>query len=98
MRTQEYTVVESKEIVWCDSDDRYILIIRENNHIVGLNFMQGDELDLFKRDFSEIDQDLTNYYNSITIYLTGNSEYDRINQAIWGWFEYRNLNDSQTAR
>ena len=93
MRTQEYTVVESKEIVWCDSDDRYILIIRENNNVVGLNFMQGNELKLFKEVFDEIDQDLTNYYNSITMYLTGNSEYDRINQAIWGWFEYRNLND-----
>lgn len=91
-------IIESKEIVWCNDDDRYVLIVRKNNEIIGLNFMQGNELEIFKKEFNEIDQDITNYYNSVKLYLSGNSEYDRINQAIWGWFEYRNLNDSQAAR
>lgn len=93
-----YKIIESREIVWCNDDDRYILIIRSNNEIIGLNFMQGDELEIFKREFSEINQDLTNYYKSIVLYLSGNSEYDRINQAMWAWFEYKNLNDSYTVR
>jgi hypothetical protein len=98
MTTQEYTVVNSTEQVWCDSDDRYILIIRQNNEIVGLNFCQGNDFEVFTRDFSSIDQDLTDYYNSVSNYLTGVSEYDRINQAMWGYLEYRILRDSQSAR
>jgi hypothetical protein len=42
---EKYKVVESREIVWCEYDDRYVLIVKEDNDIVGLNFMQGDELD-----------------------------------------------------
>ena len=30
-----YKVVESSEIVWCPGDDRYILIIKENDEILG---------------------------------------------------------------
>jgi len=85
-----YKIIESREIVWCNDDDRYILIIRSNNEIIGLNFMQGDELDVFKQDFSDIDYDLTEFYNSVQYYLSGESELDRINQAIWAHFDYKN--------
>jgi hypothetical protein len=27
-------VVESREIVWCNDDDRYILIIRSNDEVI----------------------------------------------------------------
>lgn len=92
-----YKVVESSEIVWCPSDDRYILIIKENDDIVGLNFMQGDELDIFKRDFSYINYDLTNFFNAVEPYLVHDetSEVGRINAAIWAYFEYRNLEDER---
>jgi len=91
----DYKVIESREIVWCPGDDRYILIIKENEAIVGLNYMQGDELDIFKRDFSDIDYELTDFYNAIHPYLAGESRIDRINQAIWAHFEYRNLRDDR---
>jgi hypothetical protein len=90
-----YKVVESREIVWCDSDDRYILIIKENDAIVGLNFMQGDELDIFKRDFSNIDYDLTNFFNAVEPYLDGGDQVDRINGAIWAFHEYSVLRDER---
>ena len=92
-----YKVVESREIVWCDGDDRYILIVKEDDAIVGLNFMQGDELELFKEQYSDIDYDLTDYFNAVEPYLVhdGTSEVGRINAAIWSYFEYRNLRDER---
>ena len=87
----KYKVVESREIVWCNSDDRYILIIKENDEIIGLNYMQGDELDVFKRDFNYIDEELTDFYHSIEPYLDErNDEVGKINAAIWAYFEYCN--------
>jgi len=87
----DYKVVESTQIVWCPGDDRYVGITKQNDEVIGLNYMQGDELDVFKRDFSEIDYYLTDFYNAIESYLSGTTEFDRINQAIWAHFEYTNL-------
>ena len=87
----EYKVVESKQIVWCEYDDRYVLIFKSNDEIIGLNFMQGDELDIFKSDFNYIDAKLTDYYNAVAPYLGGSSELDRINQAIWAYHSYIEL-------
>ena len=91
----EYKVVESREIVWCPCDDRYILIIKEDDDIVGLNFMQGDELEMFKEDFTYVDEKLTDFYNAVSPYLGGLSELDRINQAIWAFHSYRVLRDER---
>jgi hypothetical protein len=33
----KYMVVESRGIVWCSGDDRYILIVRENDEIIDNN-------------------------------------------------------------
>jgi hypothetical protein len=92
-----YKVVESREIVWCDSDDRYILIIKENGAIVGLNFMQCDELELFKEQYGDIDYDLTDFYNAVEPYLDHNdtTEVDRINAAIWSFHEYSVLKNDR---
>ena len=87
----EYKVVESREIVWCPNDDRYILIIKEDDDVVGLNFMQGDELDIFKEEFNYVNAKLTDFYNAIEPYLdTRNNEVGKINAAIWAHFEYCN--------
>ena len=91
-----YKVVESREIVWCDSDDRYILIIKEEDAIIGINWMQGDELDMFKERYNKVDEDFTDYYNAVEPYLdTRNDEVGKINAAIWAYFEYRNLRDER---
>ena len=90
-----YKLVESREIVWCGNDDRYVLILRSNDELIGLNWMQGDDLELFKEHYSDVDTDLTNFYNAIEPYLGPEDirEIDRINAAIWAFFEYRNLRD-----
>lgn len=85
-----YTIKQSTEFVWCDQDDRYIMIMKEDNEIIGLNYMQGDEFEDFVEHFTDIDHDLTDFYNAIKHYLSGNSELDRINQAIWAEFDYKN--------
>ncbi len=86
-----YKVVESTQIVWCHDDDRYVRITKQNDEVIGLSYMQGDELDDFKEHFSEIDTGLTDFYNAISMYLSSHSEIGRINQAIWAYFEYTNL-------
>jgi hypothetical protein len=93
----EYKVVESKEIVWCPNDDRYILIIKKDDDIVGLSFMQGEELESFKEHYGDIDYELTDFYNAVEPYLVhdGTSEVDRINAAIWSYFEFRNLRNER---
>jgi hypothetical protein len=85
----EYTIRESKEIVWCSQDDRYVLIIKKDGEVIGLNYMQGDELEEFKSEYDDIDEELTDFYNATCVYLGGSSELDRINQAIWAYFEFK---------
>ena len=91
----EYKVVESKEIVWCEYDDRHVLIIKSNGNVIGLNFMQGDELDMFKEDFTYVDEKLTDFYNAAKGFLIGKSELDRINAAIWAFHNYSVLRDDR---
>lgn len=91
----KYQIKQSKEIVWCDQDDRYIMVMKEENEIIGLNFMQGDEFEYFVEHFMDIDHELTDFYNSVKYYLSGETELDRINQAIWAHFDYKNRIDER---
>lgn len=90
-----YKIVESSEIVWCPNDDRYLVTFKLNDEIVGLNYMQGDELIDFRKYYCEIDRDLTNFFKAIEPYLVHEDQIDRINAAIWAHFEYRNLRDER---
>ena len=92
---KEYKVIENTEIVWSEFDDRYIYIRREYGDVVGINFAQGDELEIFKEHYCCIDKELTTFYSAIQPYLSGKSELDQINQAIWAYFDYRNLKDAE---
>ena len=86
----KYKIVQSEEIVWSEENDRYIMIKKEGNEIIGLNFMQGDEFEYFVENYMDIDHQLTDFYNAIKHYLSGESELDRVNQAIWAQFDYKN--------
>lgn len=83
-------LVSSESVYWCESDDRYVRVFKLGDVISGINYMQGDELDFFEKDYKDIDEDLTNFYNAISPYLNGATEIDRINQAIWAYFDYKN--------
>ena len=90
-----YKIVLSDEILWCQGDDRFILIKRVNGEIDGLNYCQGNDLEYFLEYYNEIDEDLTNFFKAVEPYLNheDNDEITRINMAIWAHFEYKNLRD-----
>jgi len=90
-----YKVVDSSKIVWCPGDDRYIVIFESNDEIIGLNYMQGDELDVFKQSFLSVDEELTDFFKDIEPYLIHDDQVDRINAAIWAHFAYTNLRDDR---
>ena len=83
-------LIKSESVYWCEGDDRYVRVVKDGNGIVGLNYMQGDDLEYFESNFSNIDEGLTKFYNSIDGALNGTAEIDRINQAIWAHFAYEN--------
>ena len=87
---EEYKLVSSSEIYFSHGDDRHILIMKEGDEIIGLNFMQGDDIETFLERYSDIDHDLTDFYNGVKYYLGGITELDRVNQAIWAYFDYKN--------
>ena len=94
---EEYKLITSSEIYFSHGDDRHILIIKEGNEVVGLNYMQGDELEHFVEHYNDIDHDLTDFYNGIKYYLSGESLLDRVNQAIWAYHQYTSLRDERNA-
>lgn len=87
---EEYQIRTSSEIIWCALDDRFILVNKKFGEIIGLNFMQGDEYNCFLSNYSESDPDLTRFYHAVGELLHGQSELDRINQAMWAWSRYKN--------
>ncbi len=94
----KYQVVQSNEIVWCPGDDRHILIMKENGNVVGINYCQGDDIEYFMERFNDIDHKLTNFYLAVEPYLVHPTEVEKMNAAIWAYFEYCNLNDSLSVR
>lgn len=83
--------LEERKIVWCEGDDRMILIVKEDDEIIGINYCQGEcDINWFKANYGDIEEDLSFFYNAVAPYLGGEAEIDRVNQAIWAQFEYNN--------
>ena len=83
-------LISSESVYWCQGDDRYIRVFKLGDVIIGINFMQGDEYELFNANYAGIDEDLTNFYKAVQPRLDErNSEIEDINAAIWAWFEYK---------
>ena len=79
--------IQGKELYWCADDDRHIVVHTKHERIVGLAYYQGDDAEgLFDEP---IDQDLTSFFLAVEPMLTGKTELDRINQAIWARFQYQ---------
>ena len=44
--------IDKVEHVWCESDDRWVYLeYNKQRKIIGMNFMQGDFYEGFKRDW-----------------------------------------------
>jgi hypothetical protein len=78
------------EHLWCESEDRWIhLEYNELNGVCGMNFMQGDEYEVFKSQYAENDKGLMEFYETMlyTFPIEKNSV-DRIsfiNKVMWAY-------------
>ena len=74
------------EHVWCQGDDRWVYIERYKSGYLGLNFMQGDEYELFKGSWCKMDRGLSEFYNENNETIKkypGASAIETINAAMW---------------
>jgi hypothetical protein len=82
--------VKRVEHVWCERDDRWVYVeYNDINDIVGLNFMQGDEYDLFKKTWCKSDESLTEYYTQMLEIFNIEKQSSRnlgfINKVMWSY-------------
>jgi len=89
MTTKDY-IIDSTITMFCPMDDRYIYIKKYGNEVVGINFMQGDEYDVFLKNYAYPDTELTKFYHAVKDHLSGAIEVDRINQAMWAYHSFIN--------
>lgn len=73
--------------VWRPDSDRWIYIETYNTGMTGLSYMQGDEYELFKEQYCEVDKGLSNFYVDMIQELDmirGNlTEVEFIDKVIW---------------
>ena len=82
--------VDKVEHIWIEKEDRWIYIeYNEQRKIIGLNFMQGDEYDYFKRKWCHNDQGLTEFYHQMLytfpIEQASVSTIKFINKVMWAY-------------
>ena len=82
--------IDKVEHIWCSSDDRWVHIeYCDQRKIIGLNFMQGDEYGLFKRDWCHSDEGLTEFYEQMlgtfSIEAASVSRLTFINKCMWAF-------------
>ena len=82
--------VDKVEHIWIEEEDRWMYIeYNEQRNIIGLNFMQGDEYDYFKRKWCHNDQGLTEFYHQMlytfSIEQASVSTIEFINKCMWAY-------------
>tara|TARA_R110000765_G_C18489332_1_gene553746 strand:- start:63 stop:359 length:297 start_codon:yes stop_codon:yes gene_type:complete len=79
------------EHIWYEKSDRWIYIERYASGYLGLNFMQGDEYDYFKKNWCEIDKGMSEFYstmkNDLMKLRVEMSELEFIDKVMWIYFE-----------
>jgi len=78
------------EHIWSESEDRWIhLEYNETYKICGMNFMQGDEYDVFKSQYAENDKGLMEFYETMlyTFPIENKSvnTIEFINKVMWAY-------------
>jgi len=79
------------EHVWYAESDRWIYIERYASGYLGLNCMQGDEYEYFKKNWCEIDKGMSEFYDTMKDDLiklrVDMSELEFIDKVMWIYFE-----------
>ncbi len=81
---------EKIEHIWCDKDDRWVYLeYNEINKIIGMNFMQGENYESFKKSWCFSDNGLTEFYKQILytfpIEYVNVSTLEFINKCMWAY-------------
>ena len=74
------------------SSDRQIRVIEDEYEVIGIGYMQGEDL----YDLIEIDLDLTDFFNALECNLKGDTQIERIDNAIWCYHNYDVLRADRT--
>ena len=82
--------VDKVEHIWSEKEDRWLYIeYNEQRKIIGLNFMQGDDYEYFKKSWCYNDQGLMEYYNSMLytfpIEKASVNTIEFINKCMWSF-------------
>jgi len=82
--------IDKVEHVWCEDNDRWVYLeYNKIRKIVGMNFMQGDFYEGFKRDWCKSDVGLTEFYESMLytfpIERASVSTLSFINKCMWSF-------------
>tara|TARA_R110002020_G_scaffold21457_5_gene72930 strand:- start:467 stop:763 length:297 start_codon:yes stop_codon:yes gene_type:complete len=89
MRTNDR--LNAVEHIWYEKSDRWIYIERYASGYLGLNFMQGDDYDYFKKNWCEIDKGMSEFYstmkNDLIKLRVEMSELEFINRVMWIYFK-----------
>jgi len=77
---------------WCEKDDRWIYIeYNTQRKIVGLNFMQGDEYEHFKKSWAYNNEELMAFYTAMLytfpIEKASVNTLEFINKVMWAFHE-----------
>ena len=79
------------EHIWYAESDRWIYIERYASGYLGLNCMQGDEYEYFKKNWCEIDRSMSEFYGCMKTELiklrVEMSELEFIDKVMWIYFE-----------
>ena len=91
MRTNDR--LNAVEHIWYAESDRWIYIERHASGYLGLNCMQGDEYEYFKKHWCEIDRGMSEFYstmkNDLMKLRAEMSELEFIDKVMWIYLESR---------
>ena len=80
---------------WCDDNDRWMYIEYDRDgKVMGLNFMQGDEYELFKEEYCIEDRALSTFFDEMKndelpfdLQLEKDGDVEYIDKIIWIFYK-----------
>jgi hypothetical protein len=88
-------LVSRTELVFSKDNDRHIWVEFEGADLVGVNFCQGDEIELMTKHYCENDPKLLRFVSAVLDHVMGSDFYERLNEALWAYctYELNNYHD-----
>jgi hypothetical protein len=85
-------LVYRTEVVFSEENDRHIWVQFEKADLIGVNFCQGDEIELMTKHYCCNDPKLLRFVSAVFDHMVGEDFYERLNEALWAYSTYE-LND-----